>query len=201
VGLVYTSEAEADLEGDLDFRNLGPVLGPILEAEGLTGADIEVENTLPQRAVVGVYHELPSGANFTIDAMWMQFSEFGTGSVSLEDETLEIDESGAFEDFWALSLGYAFPVREGKRYALGIFHVTSPVDDDERGLALPLDRMWGLGGGVTLQRPNDRTMDLNLNLIDYGEAPVDTGPSPVRGRVVGKTDNPYAVVIDFAYHF
>jgi long-chain fatty acid transport protein len=200
-GFVYTSEAEAELEGELDFRNLGPVLGPILEEQGLVGADVEIENTLPQRVVAGMYHQLPSGAEITVDAMWMQFSEFGTTSVSLAGETLEIDESGAFEDFWGMAFGYTFPAHDGKRWSVGVFGVTAPVDDDERSLALALDRIWGIGGGLSFELGNGQLVDVNLNLIDHGEAPVDTGPDLARGRVVGETDQPYAVVADVAWHF
>ena len=82
-----------------------------------------------------------------------------------------------------------------------MFGVSAPVDDDERSLALALDRIWGVGCGLSLELGNGQLVDVNLNLIDHGEAPVDTGPDPVRGRVVGETDQPYAVVADVAWHF
>ncbi|MBK6585341.1 MAG: outer membrane protein transport protein [Gammaproteobacteria bacterium] len=109
-GLVYTSEAQADLEGDLKFRNLGPVLESVLQQQGLLDSDIKVENTLPQRISGGMYHEFESGASFSIDAMWMEFSEFGTSSVSLNGSSLEIDENGAFDDFWGMSVGWVSPL-------------------------------------------------------------------------------------------
>lgn len=200
-GLIYTSEAQADLEGDLKFRKLSPLLEQTLRQKGVLESDIEVENTLPQRVIGGVYHELESGAYLTADAMWMQFSEFGTSSVSLNGDTLEVDEGGSFQDFWGASLGWGFPACGRLRWSVGAFYVSAPTDDDERSLALALDRMWGVGGGVSIARPKGRSVDLNLNLVDYGKAPVDTGESAWRGRVVGETDNPYAVMLDGAYHF
>jgi long-chain fatty acid transport protein len=199
-GLAYTSEATADLEGDLKYRNPGPVLGQLLQ-QGRLPDDVEIENTLPQRINAGLYHELPSGSFVTLDVMWVDFSEFGTSSVSLDGTELDIDESGAFEDFWGVSLGYSFPASNGRRYSVGALYVTAPTDDDERSLALPLDRMWGVGGGVQFTRHDGSVLDINVNLINYGKGEVDTGPALVRGRVVGETEDPYLLVLDVAYHF
>ena len=58
-----------------------------------------------------------------------------------------------------------------------------------------------IGAGVHVTRQGGRSIDLNANIVDYGEAPVDTGDSPYRGRVVGKTDNPYALMFDASFHF
>lgn len=199
-GLVYTSEATADLEGDLKYRNLGPVLGA-LQQQGRLPDDVEVENTLPQRVNAGLYHELAAGDFVTLDLMWVDFSEFGTSSISLDGTELDVDESGAFQDFWGVALGYGFPASQGRRYSIGAMYATAPTDDDERSLALPLDRIWAVGGGVQLTRRDGSLLDINLNLIDYGKGEVDTGPASVRGRVVGETENPYVLVLDVAYHF
>ena len=40
-----------------------------------------------------------------------------------------------------------------------------------------------------------------MTLVDYGDAPVDTGPSLLRGRVVGSNSNPYALLLGIAWHF
>ena len=198
-GLVYTSEAKADLEGTLKFRNTGPLLTPLLEQKGLLGADIKVENILPQRVVAGAYHEFQSGSYVTLDALWMDFSKFATGSVSIEGDDLHVDDGGGFKDFWGASLGVAFPTHANRTFSLGAFYVSPPVSDAKRSLAFALDRIFGAGAGVSFARSDGRKIDVNLNLIDYGQAPVDTGPAPVRGRVVGRNDNPYAVAIDFAF--
>ena len=36
---------------------------------------------------------------------------------------------------------------------------------------------------------------------EYADAPVDTGPSLLRGRVVGSNSNPYALLLGIAWHF
>lgn len=198
-GLVYTSEAETDIDGDLKFRNTGPVLGELLE-RGVIGDDIEVEQVLPQRIIGGVYHELDSGAFIVADIAWVEFSKFGPSSVSLDGDKLHVDEGG-FNNLWAGTLGYGFPRDNGLRYTLDAFYVQAPVSDSKRTLSLPLDRMWGVGAGVQVDHGNGRSLELNLHLVNFGEAPIDTGPSLTRGRVVGKTENPYALLLNGAYHF
>lgn len=200
IGVVYTSESDSDLEGDMKFHNLGPVLKPILEQQGKLNNDIEISNRLPQRIMAGVYHEMDSGNYYTVDGGWMEFSKFGTTNLALNGTDLTYDDSGTYNNIWAMALGLGFP--SGKyTWKAGAFYLSSPVDDDKRTLAMALDRIWGVGGGVSFALQGTRHMDINLNLLDVGEAPVDTGANPVRGRVVGKTENPYVLMIDAAYHF
>jgi long-chain fatty acid transport protein len=59
-GLSYTSEANTDIDGRLRFRDPGPVLGALIE-RGLIPERIKVRNTLPQRVLAGMHHELGLG--------------------------------------------------------------------------------------------------------------------------------------------
>ena len=60
-GLTWTSDMDADLEGDVELRDLGPNSEALFEQLGLTKVDTELTNTLPQRVLAGMYHEFPSG--------------------------------------------------------------------------------------------------------------------------------------------
>ena len=88
------------------------------------------------------------------------------------------------------------------RYPQGHRCASQPaVDDDKRTVGLRLDRMIGVGVGFTRQLENDRSVDVNLNVINTGEGKVDTGDSITRGRVVGESNQPYAFALDVAYHW
>ena len=199
IGLVYTTKSESDLEGDVKFRNLGPALNTVLSQAGKLDNDVEITNTLPQRLLAGAYHQLDSGDYVTADAFWMEFSEFGTTNISLNGTDLNYDDEGTYNDIWGMSLGMGFP-RGQYTWKAGVFYLSPPVDDDKRTLAMPLDRMIGIGAGVSFPL-GARSMDVNVNLIDIGEAPVDTGANLSRGRVVGKTEDPYLLMLDMSYHF
>ncbi|WP_394560834.1 OmpP1/FadL family transporter [Aquipseudomonas alcaligenes] len=198
-GLSYTSESKTDIDGDLKFRNPGPVIGGLLE-RGVLSDDIEVEQVQPQRIIGGLYHELDSGAFVVADLGWVEFSRFGANSISFDGEKIDV-EDGNYNNFWAGAVGYGFPESNGRRFTLDAFYVQAPVDDDKRTLALALDRIWGVGAGVQFDRGEGEGIEFNVHLVDFGEGPVDTGPSALRGRVVGETDNPYALILSGAYHF
>ncbi len=198
-GLVYTSEAKTDIDGKLKFSNQGPVLVDLLN-RGVIGDKVKVEQVMPQHIIGGVYHDLDTGGFITADIAWIEFSKFGAASVSLDGDKIDVDD-GTYNNIWAGTLGYGFPAIDGLRYTLDAFYVQSPVDDSKRTLALPLDRIWGVGAGVQVDRGDLKSVDLNLHLVDFGKAPVDTGPSAARGRVAGETEHPYALVLSGAYHF
>ncbi len=199
-GLVYSNEATADLEGDVKFKQIGPLLENVLERAGLgTKFDLEVENKMPARVLFGAHHTLDNGHYFTIDTAWVEFSEFGTGDITLEGDKLESPE-GIYDDIWFFAAGYNIPLDARRTLKFGMLHISEPVDDDDRVLALRLDEVWGVGAGMSYKLEN-ADLDLNINFLRIGDAPVDTGDSTLRGRVVGESDTPYVVVIDVAYHF
>jgi len=198
IGLSYTGEASADLEGDLSLRGLGPVLEAAIG--GLDGAEIEVENILPQRFQVGLYHEFDSGRYVTVDALWIDFSEFGTGDITVENNAVVTPE-GIFDDLWGVTLGMGFPKDDRTTWKFGMMYLSEAVDDHKRTLSLRLDRVWAVGVGVSKKLENSR-LDLNLNVYNLGDAPVDTGPgNPLRGRVAGESSSPFAVAVDIAWHW
>ncbi len=126
-------ESSTDVAGSC-HRNAAPRGLP--ERVFLNGANLKVENILPQRVIAGLYHAGESGWFATLDLLWMEFSKFATGSVSLNGTDLDVDNS--------------------KR-------------------TLALDRMWGVGAGVSVERSNAHEVDVFLNVVNYGDAAVDTG--------------------------
>jgi len=198
IGLSYTGETSTDLEGDLELSRLGPLLGGTIGR--LDGVKIKVDNILPQRFQAGLYHEFESGRYVTADGLWIDFSEFGTGDISVEGSTV-VSPEGIYNDLWGITLGMGFPRDALTTWKVGIMYLSKAVDDDKRTLALRLDRIWALGVGVSKQLDDSR-LDLNLNVYDLGDAAVDTGAgSPMRGRVVGESSSPYAVSVDIAWHW
>jgi len=196
-GLVYTSASEADLEGTLRIRNAGP----LLEAAGLGKLDLEVRNTLPQRLLAGVYHELDEQWSVTADVMWVDFSDFGTAGVAVNGNDLSFEPDGIYDDVWIVSLGLGKRIDARRKFEAGALYVTQPVSDSDRTLSMRLDRVVGLGAGISYTLGNGDGLDLSATLIDYGDAPVDTGRSLLRGRVVGENSNPYALLLGVAWHF
>jgi len=201
-GIAYTSDSDADLEGKLKLRKLPPELDSIFYETGLNKIDVDITNTLPQRVMAGIYHEFPSGKFFTVDGMWMKFSDFSIHDVEVDGLDLGISSPHIYDSIWAVSVGMGFPASSCLTYRVGVLYLSQPVDDDDRGLSIKLDRTWGVGAGFSYELDSRRSVDTSLSVLDYGEAPVDTGEDhPLKGRVAGKTDDPYALILDFNYHF
>ncbi|MEP5766723.1 MAG: outer membrane protein transport protein [Halieaceae bacterium] len=198
-GIAWTSDSDADLEGNIKLRKLGPVLDPILTEKGLKNINTELTNTLPQRVVAGIYHEFASGNFFTVDAMWMKFSDFTISDIKLEGEDVNVSAPEIYDDIGALTIGAGFPVNDRLTYRVGAMYLSSIVDDDDRTLSMRMDAMWGVGVGAEYQLGENRSVDVNANFMNVGEAPVDVDGS--NGRVVGESNDPYAFLFELSYHF
>ena len=196
-GLVYTSASEADLEGTLRIRNAGP----LLDVLGVDKLDLEIRNTLPQRLLAGAYQELDERWSVTADVMWVDFSEFGTAEVALNGREFARDRPDIYDDVWIVSLGVGKRLDARLKLEAGALYVTQPVSDADRTLSMRLDSVVGIGAGARYTLANGDGLDFSATVINYGDAPVDTGRNPWRGRVVGENTNPYALLLGVAWHF
>jgi long-chain fatty acid transport protein len=200
-GIAWTSDSDADLEGNVRLRNLSPEFDEVATELGIKDINTELTNTLPQRVLAGVYHEFESGKYFTVDGMWMKFSDFSVSDIELNGNDVNVSVPEIYNDIWAVTAGMGFPVNERMTYKVGAMYVTEAVDDEDRSFSIRLDKMWGLGVGLTYELGDERSLDLNANYINVGEASVDTGNGePGLGRVVGENDDPYAIMLELTYH-
>ena len=194
VGLAYRSETNPDLEGEPEFTNLGPVRRLALQQAGVLGQEVNAEMRSPQSVNVGIYHELDKGWSFTADGAWIDFSEFGVEQVSVGNNTVSYTSN--YKDMWGGALGAKYRFSDHWAGALGAMYLSSGVDDENRTLALPLDRIWGIGVGVERSFNKKRRVNVNLNYYDLGKAPIDATPNPLVGRVVGEYETKFAVLLD-----
>jgi long-chain fatty acid transport protein len=200
LGLVYVGESKADLNDTVHLRNLGPNTDELLTVTGVKNSRLKVTNVMPQRVQLGLYHELDDGQFFTVDTLWIDFSSFGTGEVSL-GEFQVTEPKGIYQDMWALALGYGFPANEKMTYKFGLAYLSSGVSNEKRTLSMRLDEMFAAGAGFTRQLQNNKAIDVNFNVVNTGRSPVDTGHSLTKGRVVGESNSPWIIALDLAYHW
>jgi len=73
----------------------------------------------------------------------------------------------------AASVGVEWPIATSWREAASALYISEGADDENRSLALPLDRILGAGVGVKKTFARGRSWRLNINYYDLGEAPVD----------------------------
>ena len=193
-------ETDEDVEVELKRSTLPP---PIVDAINRAGDDVDATIRTPQLVNLGAYHEFDNGWSATVDAIWVEFSQFGLTELSVHDE--ELDEADMnFQDFWIVTAGFAFPITDRLEGRVGAMYMEQPVDDDDRTFSFALDEVYGAGIGFRYDRRNRDSIEVNLTVLNTGDAPVDTGVETVlspRGRVVGEDDDPYAVALEFTYHW
>jgi long-chain fatty acid transport protein len=198
-GISWTSDSDADLEGTIKLRKLDPIFDEIATDLGIKNIDTKITNTLPQRVLAGMYHEFESGDYFTIDGMWMKFSDFSVSNLKLDGNDVNISTPSIYNDLWAINAGYGFRMDGRKTYRVGAMYLSQGVDDDDRNFSIRVDQMWAIGAGVSYALNEGRRVDANLTFLNTGEAPVDQ--TALTGRVAGKNDDPYALLLELTYSF
>jgi long-chain fatty acid transport protein len=193
-GLAYRSETEPDISATPEFFNLGPLRRQALLNSGVIGQEINADVKTPQNLQGGVYHEFSDSWSATLDVIWVDFSQFGVEQVSVGSNSVKLQSK--FKDIWGGSIGARYQLSEDCALAVGVVYLSSGVDDEDRTLGLPLDRILGAGVGLEKQPSKKRRLHLNLNFYDLGEAPIDTQPTPLSGRVVGEFDDHWAILVD-----
>jgi len=196
-GFAWTSDSDADLEGKIKLRQLDPLFDEIATELGIKNIDTKVTNTLPQRVLAGVYHEFDSGNFLTIDGMWMKFSDFSVSNLELDDTDVKLSRPEIYDDLWAINAGFGWRIDSRKTYRVGALYLSQGVDDEDRDFSIRIDEMWAIGGGVSYALNDGKRLDANLTLLNTGEASVDQ--TTLLGRVAGKNDTPYALLLELTY--
>lgn len=183
-GAVYRSAQEPDLDGNAKFSGLGPVTEAILERAGLIGAKINVVSKQPQSITMGIAHDFENEHSLTLDAAWAEYSEFVLAEVYVNGDQI-VSNQQEYDDVFAFSASYSWPVADNWRLGVGGFLVSDMVGDENRTLAFRADSMWSLGAGFEWQWKDNRTVTASLNYLEIGDAPVSTSEIPGIGQVTG----------------
>jgi long-subunit fatty acid transport protein len=130
--------------------------------------------------------------SFTLDAMWINMSQFGINHVSVDSASVSLD--GSFKDNWLFSTGLRYRYRPDLAFSVGGLYMTSPTTDARRTIALPVDRVIAVGAGVEWQWKGF-VIHNNLNYADLGDGDLDQDGG-LAGRIEGSFDTNYAVVLD-----
>jgi long-chain fatty acid transport protein len=198
IGAVYRAEIDPDLSGKPEYSNLSPVYQRALENLGLFGQDINVDFVVPQQVQLGYYQEFKKDWSFTLDAIWIDMSEFGVEHVSVGPDHVSLPSE--FRDAFAYTTGLRYEYRSDLAFSVGAAYMTSPATDSKRSLALPLDRILAYGAGVEWHWKG-LEIHSNLNYVDFGDNDIDQGNAvPLGpGRVKGSFDYNHAVILDMMF--
>ena len=184
-GAVYRSELNPDLEGSLDFSGLTQTTEDLLQAAGVLDAEATATSRSPQSVNAGIYHEFGNTSAITMDVVWIDFSEFSLTEIYLDGSQL-IPTDPTYEDVFAFSIGYQMPLSERTRIGFGGFYASEMVTDENRTMILRLDAVWSLGVGIEWQWTDSRLLNVNLNYMQFGDAPTTSPDIPGFGTISGE---------------
>jgi long-subunit fatty acid transport protein len=157
----------------------------VIERLGIADAKLEVESTSPQSLFLGVYHEFDNRHAVTLDAAWIDFSEFRLSEFYFNGEAFLETETDT-NDIYALAASYTWPVSDRWMLGVGGLATSQLIDDDERSMTLRLDAVWSFGFAAEWQWRPDYRIKASLSYLDFGEAPVTTRPIPGVGSFRGE---------------
>lgn len=185
VGVVYRSEWEPSLKGDLVFSGL-PITLPTV--------DFELDLTFPQWVQVGVQHAISESWIMSLSFDWQDWSEFNDVVVNLAFANGR-GVSATADPNWhdVYSAGFTLTHVIGPNLInASLVYFSSPVDDDDRVINLAIDESLTFSLGVA-HHTKTATYALGAAAAFSGDAEVDQVAQGV--RFAGEFDTNITVVL------
>ncbi len=169
LGVVYRSEADTDLEGDVKFQNLR--LGdPRLTALLPTSVKISWNN--PQWLEAGLRYRLDDKTQLYFNLGWQDWSRFSNNVLSFrDDQVLKLDRN--WNDTWHAGIAAVRALNDRSLVSLGLAYESSPVKDADRTLDFPVDEQWKLSASYAWKYSDRLAFSLGGTLAFVGNAPVE----------------------------
>jgi long-chain fatty acid transport protein len=184
-GLTYSSEINPSRDADNELSGLGPNTEAVMQRLGILDADISIQSTMPESVVAGLYHEFANDAAVTADLVWIDFSDFRLSEFYFNGESFARSEP-VYDDIYALSASYSFPVAGRWMLGVGGFVTNEMIDDDERSMTLRLDALWSLGLAAEWRWTDARSVKVSVSYLGMDDAPVSTPGIPGFGSLDGR---------------
>ena len=191
-GLVYRSKVSMSHEGDPEVSGLTPARMDLLNRFGALNREISFDTSIPQSVFVGMYHDFQNKWSFSLDFLWMDFSDWGFENVEIGDSQIT-PRPGNYKDIWGVSLGANYELTPVWTVKGGVFYVSSALDKEDRTAFMRLDEMWGVGLGVEYKYREKRSIGLDVTYIDLGDGEFSQNVPGV-GNISGKYTDNYALM-------
>jgi len=184
LGVVYRAEADVDLEGDVNFRNL------VIPKPGLNEVDISWNN--PQWLEAGLTYQLSDKNFLFLNGGWQDWSEFSDNQLEFAGGTVAtLDRQ--WDDTWHAGIAFAHLERQENGYTVGFSYESSPVENEHRTFDLPVDEIYKLSGAYFWTGSKQLDYSLGATLYMIGDAEIDLVTQGV--RAAGKFDSNYILFL------
>lgn len=194
LGATYRSEFDAELEGNVKFRNFAVPLP--------NRRNLEVDWTNPQWVEAGMRLRTGRGHFWFLSGNWQEWSEFSENQLAIDTnlgnivQKLERD----WDDTWSIGLAYATKSDATDGWSFGARYESSPVDDDKRTIDLPLDESWQFSAAYGSFRDDlSAGWSVGATVAVFGDSEVDQTSQGV--RFAGEFDTNYILFVGGNFRF
>ena len=175
IGLVYRSETDTELEGDIKVKNV----------QGAFSAqtDLDVDWKNPQWIELGLRHRLSDDLSLFFNLGWQEWSRFSKNKLSINtagDTVVELDRN--FNDTWHAGVAMLKSMPDRTNFTLGFAYDSSPVDDKDRTFDLPFDEVYKLSASYSWETDNRFDYAIGSTLYFFGDAAIDQTAQGVRTK-------------------
>ena len=176
IGLLYRSEAETTLDGDLQITNIS---NPLASSISSRLDNISMDLNYAQLIAVGMRYKVTDQLALLVDFDWEDWSALG--SERIEVGGLPSGPVVQYADFnWkdTYHVGGALVYQldnEGTFISTGLSYDSSPVDDKYRTFLLPMDEMvkFGLSYGKEKSAHSAFSYSIGTSVIWLGDGKID----------------------------
>jgi long-chain fatty acid transport protein len=160
-GLVYESEVDIDLSGDI---NVPP--------GGGTTAEFDLELPLAQAVRFSAYWDATEKIALLFSLGWEDWSTLETTAVSVNGGANTVPL--AFEDTWRIGGGLHYRLSPQWMLQTGYSYDSSALKNKNRTTALPIDEQHRVGFGAVHQYSESLKLGMNFEWVNLGKAKVRT---------------------------
>jgi long-chain fatty acid transport protein len=190
LGFVYRSKAEIELDGKLETSNLS---APPFTA--LDGQKITLEFDAPEVFEIGLQYDLNADTKLFLEADIERWSQFDVNYLTINSlgQTVLLDRN--WHDTWRISAALAKKV-DNDVYTVGIGYDSSPVDDEDRTLDLPVDEQLRLAFGWGRELDKQSRWAITSEYVWLGDNKID---QTVQGERVKGDFDAYMIIVGVNY--
>ena len=186
IGIDYLSQVSLNFEGTPQFSGLGTLLEGILTRTGVLGTPLEIGMKVPHAVMASVYHELDERVALMGNIGWQNWKSFGMVDIIVgSDDSTSLTTDLKFKDTWHIAAGAEWKLSEEWQMTAGIAYDSSPLENQDRPVAMPLGAIYRFGIGAQWQTSGVVTLGFAYELGYSGNLPVDQFRGQQAGRVVG----------------
>ena len=187
LGIVYRSEMDTDLEGDVNYEGLrNPQLAALLPR------DVKISWTNPQWLEAGLRYRMDDKTQLYFNAGWQEWSKFSENELSFRNDRVVVSDRN-WDNTWHAGIAAVRVLSPSSLVSIGLAYESSPVKDAYRTLDFPVDEQWKVSASYAWKHSDSMSFSLGATLSFVGDAALEQ--TAQRVTISGDYDTNFLAVV------